>query len=73
MTGQWEMESSDERFAQWMEGNLHRAATQFGLTVHGAPVFGWRLRSIGAPATTSQGQRWLRVVSDYPQWASGDG
>ncbi len=38
MTGQWEMESSDERFAQWMEGNLHRAATQFGLTVHGAPA-----------------------------------
>jgi hypothetical protein len=67
------MEVSDERFTAWMRGHLLRAAHHFGLTVTADPVFGWRLRSIGAPVTTLQGQRWLRVVSDYPQWASGDG
>jgi hypothetical protein len=73
VTGELAMESSDERFRQWMKDNLHRAAAQFGLTVHAAPVFGWRLRSIGAQASGPHGPRWLRVVSDYPQWASGDG
>ncbi len=68
-----EMEVSDERFTQWMRGNLDRAARHFALTVTGSPVFGWRLRSIGARATGTHGSRWLRVVSDYPQWASGDG
>lgn len=68
-----EMESSDERFGEWMRSNLDRAATQFGLVVCGEPVFGWRLRTIGAPTAGSDGRRWLRVVSEYPQWASGDG
>lgn len=68
-----EMESSDERFQEWMRGNLAHAAGHFGLTVCGEPVSGWRLRTIGAPAAGPDGQRWLRVVSDYPEWASGDG
>ena len=67
------MEVSDERFTAWMRGHLLRAAHHFGLTLTADPVFGWRLRSIGAPVMTLQGQRWLRVVSDYPQWAIGDG
>lgn len=73
MSGDLEMEASNERFTHWMEDNLHRAAAHFGLTVHGAPVFGWRLRSIGARVTGPYGPRWLRVVSDHPQWATGEG
>ncbi len=67
------MEFSDERFQEWMHANLDRAAKQFGLTVCGQAMFGWRLRTIGAPAAGPAGRRWLRVVSEYPQWASGDG
>jgi hypothetical protein len=59
-------------FRQWMRGNLARAADQFGLSVTGEPTFGWRLRSISAPATGADGRRWLRVVSEQPQWARGD-
>jgi hypothetical protein len=73
VTTELEMESSDERFQEWMRGNLDHAAGHFGLAVCGEPVFGWRLRTIGARAAGPDGQRWLRVVSDYPEWASGDG
>jgi Phosphotransferase enzyme family len=73
MTPELDVESSDERFREWMRGNLDRAAGHFGLTVCGQPVFGWRLRSIGARVAGADGQRWLRVASDYPEWASGDG
>lgn len=68
-----EMEVSDERFTEWMRGNLARAARHFGVTVDGEPVFGWRLRSIGVRVSRAGAWLWLRVVSDYPQWASGDG
>ncbi|WP_231104735.1 hypothetical protein [Haloechinothrix halophila] len=68
-----EMEVSDERFAEWMRANLATAARHFDVTVDGDPVFGWRLRSIGARVSGAEAWRWLRVVSDYPQWASGDG
>jgi hypothetical protein len=71
--GVLEMESSDERFTEWMHANLARAAAHFQLTVTGTPVLGWRLRSIGAIATGTDGPRWLRVVSDYPRWACGEG
>lgn len=68
------MENSDERFTAWMRSNLARAADHFNVVMKGTPVFGWRLRSIGAPAVTRDGcaPRWLRVVSEYPQWAHGD-
>ncbi|MPZ00163.1 MAG: phosphotransferase [Actinophytocola sp.] len=56
-----------------MRANLARAARHFDVAVDGEPVFGWRLCSIGARGSRAGTWRWLRVVSDYPQWASGDG
>lgn len=64
--------TADAHFAAWMRVNLYRAAEHFGLTVSGDPVFGWRLRSISARVTGPDGARWLRVVSQEPEWASGD-
>jgi len=68
-----EMEVSDERFAEWMRANIATAARHFSVAVDGEPVFGWRLRSIGVRASRAGAWCWLRVVSDYPRWASGDG
>ncbi|SFS92754.1 aminoglycoside phosphotransferase [Saccharopolyspora flava] len=68
-----EVAEADRRFAAWMRANLARAAAHFGVEVQGEPVFGWRLRSIGAPARDADGAaRWLRVVSEFPNWASGE-
>jgi len=64
---------ADRRFRLWMRQNLDRAAVHFGLTVTDEPVFGWRDRSIGAPVDSPHGLRWLRVVSEQPQWAHGHG
>lgn len=63
---------ADARFCEWMRGNLHHAADHFGLAISGQPVFGWRLRTIGAPASGPGGPRWLRVVTEFPEWAQGD-
>lgn len=68
-----EIADADRRFADWMRSNLQRAAVEFGVTLAGQPVFGWRLRSIGAPARGREGaSRWLRVVSEFPDWAYGE-
>lgn len=64
-------EAADRRFRRWMAANVERAARRFSLTVTAEPVFGWRLRSIGASATGAGGPVWLRVVSEQPQWARG--
>lgn len=64
--------AADARFIEWMRLNLEQAAQHFGLVVAGEPTFGWRLRTIGAPVTGSAGDFWLRVVSEFPDWASGD-
>ena len=63
---------ADATFRNWMRLNLARAAETFGLSVTAAPVFGWRLRSIGAVAHGPNGPCWLRVVSEQPQWATGE-
>lgn len=63
---------ADAHFAAWMRSNLSRAAAHFDLTTVGEPVFGWRLRSISARAEGFEGPRWLRVVSQEPEWAHGD-
>jgi hypothetical protein len=63
---------ADAAFRNWMRHNLVRAAEKFGLSVTGAPVFGWRLRSIGAIAHGPKGACWLRVVSEQPQWTTGE-
>lgn len=46
---------ADALFCEWMRGNLDHAAAHFGLTLTGEPVFGWRLRTIGAPRQRSRG------------------
>ncbi|MBV9162783.1 MAG: phosphotransferase, partial [Pseudonocardiales bacterium] len=63
---------ADATFRNWMRLNLAQAAEKFGMSVTGAPVFGWRLRSIGAVAHGPNGSYWLRVVSEQPQWATGE-
>ncbi len=63
---------ADAKFRNWMRLNLARAAERFGLSVTGAPIFGWRLRSIGAVADGPNGACWLRVASEQPQWATGE-
>ncbi|MGW1974117.1 phosphotransferase [Streptomyces sp. NPDC001889] len=68
-----ETAEADRRFRIWMRRNLDRAAGHFSLTVTGEPVFGWRYRSISAPADSMEGPRWLRVVSEQSEWAHGNG
>lgn len=63
----------DAVFRNFQRHNLGRAAEHFGLTVARSPSFGWRLRSISAPVSGPHGAQWLRVVSEQPQWAQGDG
>lgn len=65
-------DEADAHFAGWMRENLDIAAGHFDLEIRGQPVFGWRLRSIGARANGSAGAFWLRVVSQESQWAQGD-
>jgi hypothetical protein len=64
--------AADAHYAAWMRENLRHAANHFGLTIISDPVYGWRLKSIGARVRTDHGEAWLRVVSQEPQWASGD-
>ncbi|MGK5533318.1 aminoglycoside phosphotransferase [Streptomyces sp. URMC 129] len=66
-----EVAEADRRFRLWMRRNLEDAAAHFGLAVAGEPVFGWRLRSVGAPAEGPGGRRWLRVVSEELSWPKG--
>ncbi|WHX20896.1 aminoglycoside phosphotransferase [Streptomyces malaysiensis subsp. malaysiensis] len=68
-----EVAEADRRFRLWMRRNLEHAAAHFQLRITGEPVFGWRDRSISAPANSPNGPRWLRVVSEQPQWAHGRG
>lgn len=72
MTELVDVADADARFMQWMRLNLDRAADHFRLILIGAPVFGWRLRTIGAPAIGGDGPVWLRVVTEFPEWAHGD-
>jgi hypothetical protein len=57
-----------------MDNALHAAAARHGLKVTGHPVYGWRYRSVGAPAATRGGEpRWLRVGTEHtadlgPYW-----
>jgi len=62
----------DAVFRNFQRHNLTRAAEHFELTITRAPSFGWRLRSVSAPAVGRHGPRWLRVVSEQPRWARGD-
>lgn len=67
------MEFSDSTFTAWQQGNLAVAAHRFEVLLAGPAVFGWRLRSVGAPVASEDGPGWVRVVSDYPKFACGQG
>lgn len=62
---------ADAVFRNFMRHNIARAADSFDVAVIGPTIFGWRLRSIGAPAAGSCGACWLRVVSEESRWAQG--
>lgn len=62
---------ADAGYRHWLRELLDRTARQFGVTVIGDPVFGWRDRSISAPARDGDQPRWLRVVTESPTWAHG--
>lgn len=64
--------TADQRHREEMRHALHAAADRFGLDLTSDPVFGWRDRSIAAPATTGHADRWLRVVREHLGWAHGD-
>jgi hypothetical protein len=55
----------------WLNAQLERAAAGLGVTTTKAPVFGWHDRTIGAPVSTADGERWLRVVAEMSRWAGG--
>ncbi len=64
------MKASDATFTAWQRANLAHAAELFDLAVRGEPVFGWRLRSIGTPATGARrGNRPHRTLArpQHPQ------
>jgi hypothetical protein len=63
----------DAVFRNFQRHNLSTAAAHFNVIITATPSFGWRLRSIGAPAAGQYGACWLRVVSEEPQWARGEG
>ena len=63
---------ADQRHRAHMRQLLADAAACLGATTNGMPVFGWRDRSIGARAQSTQGQSWLRVVTEQHRWATGD-
>ncbi|QSB04890.1 hypothetical protein [Natronoglycomyces albus] len=73
MNSQLDTDAADENHQALMRSSLNHAAEHFGLNLSGEPVYGWRLRTIGAAATGPRhGTCWLRVVSEFPQWAHGD-
>ncbi|TCP54931.1 hypothetical protein EV191_102141 [Tamaricihabitans halophyticus] len=56
----------------WLVETLAKAAAEANATITDEPVFGWRERTISARVTTTEGRRWLRVVSEHQQYAGGD-
>lgn len=59
-------------YREWMTDCLGLAAERLGLRVSGTPVYGWHDRSVGARTeAVGGGQRWLRVVSEPAETASG--
>lgn len=64
----------EERFRDWMRGNLAWSAEYFGVTVTGEPKWGWATRSVSVPVDSANGPRWLRVGSEqqrhlpHPCW-----
>ncbi|MFJ9557970.1 hypothetical protein ACIRPH_29535 [Nocardiopsis sp. NPDC101807] len=64
-------ELADQRHRDHMRTLLAQAAEQFGFDLAREPVFGWRDRTIGAPAHSPHGDLWVRVTTEFPAWAYG--
>jgi hypothetical protein len=62
----------DDGHRAWLRTCFTQATAKAGATGNAAVNWGWRDRSISAPVTTSDGPRWLRVVAEAEQWASGE-
>lgn len=71
MSAQLDLHPEDGHQA-WLAETLAKAAAEASATITGAPVFGWRERTISARVTTAEGPRWLRVVSEHQQYVGGD-
>ena len=56
----------------WLEGHLRWAAEQFGVHPVGDIVHTSRYHSVGTRVRTWDGDAWLRVVYDDPEWGVGD-
>jgi hypothetical protein len=56
----------------WMEGHLDWAAQELGVERVGVPLHTSRSHSVGCRVTDAEGDAWLRVVYDDPEWGSGD-
>lgn len=55
----------------WMEGQLHRAATEFAVELIGDPLHTNRLHSVGSRVLDMGEDAWLRVVHADPEWGEG--
>ncbi|WP_116247393.1 phosphotransferase [Nocardiopsis sp. FIRDI 009] len=62
---------ANQRHRARMRELLTRAAEGFGTILVGEAVFGWRDRSIGAPAHGPRGDAWVRVTTEHLSWAHG--
>lgn len=69
-----DQERADQKHRRWLTTALETAAAQQGLEISGPVVFGWKDRSIGAPAGRgpAREQRWIRIVTEHVSWAHGD-
>lgn len=64
--------TEDRQRRAWMEGHLHWAARQFGVTPVGEATHTARLHSVGTRVRDGGADAWLRVVYDDPEWGEGD-
>ncbi len=61
----------DDGWLAWLYDLLKPGADALRVDLAGEPVCGLRNRTVGCPVTTSKGERWMRVVTEPAQWATG--
>lgn len=62
---------SDEGWIKWLCGLVKPAADALSVQVVGDLVRGLGNRSVGCRVTTTDTQRWMRVITEPAQWAGG--
>jgi hypothetical protein len=55
----------------WPTDLVKAGADALGVHPVGEPAIGWRGRSVGCRVASDTGERWLRVVCEPGEWASG--